>query len=68
MFFPSMYTFIIQCVNVDSQGKSWPKWTEARETYEQMNEHHVTFLNLYKDWVLLWIQHVDYLSCGQNTH
>ena len=37
MFFRSMYTFIIQCVHVDSLP-SWPKRTEARVTNERTNE------------------------------
>ena len=47
-----MYTFIIQCVYVDSQRKSWPKQTEARVTNEQTKErtHHVPFLNFDSWW------------------
>ena len=40
-----MYSFIVQCVCVDSQRESWPKRTEARVTNERT--HHVNFLNLY---------------------
>ena len=52
-----MYTFIIQCVYVGSQRKSWPKRTEAKVTNEHTNEqtkertHRMPFLNLYIDYV-----------------
>ena len=63
MFFPSMYTFIIQCVYVDSQRKSWSKRTEARVTNEQTKErtHHLTFLNLYIDYIVLYCIVLYYL-------